>query len=98
MSHANDLPQGLKYLFAMASSRLGLKASAIALVLPLVGKGPVRLPALLASLGLAAYWVICCDYLLESSKLSFDLKKRTTRRAIEIRSAKRNDAPVPDKC
>jgi hypothetical protein len=58
MSHANDLPEGPKYLFAMASSRLGLKASAIALVLSLVGKGPARLPASLASLGLAAFWVI----------------------------------------
>jgi hypothetical protein len=58
LSHANDLPEGPKYLFAMASSRLGLKVSAIALVLSLVGIGPVRLPASLASLGLAAFWVI----------------------------------------
>jgi hypothetical protein len=59
MSHARDLPEGpTKYSFAMAASRLGLKTSAIALVLSLVGKGPVRLPASLASLGLAALWVI----------------------------------------
>ena len=59
MSHANDLPEGpTKYSFAIASSRLGFKASAIALVLSLAGKGPARLPASLASLGLAALWVI----------------------------------------
>jgi hypothetical protein len=56
--HSNGLPEGAtKYSFAIAASRLGLAASAIALVLSLVGKGPVRLPASLASLDLAALWV-----------------------------------------
>jgi hypothetical protein len=56
--HANGLPEGpTKYSFAITSYRLGFAASALALVLSLIGKGPVRLPASLASLGLAALWV-----------------------------------------
>jgi hypothetical protein len=45
-----------KYSLAMKSSGVGFLASMLALVLSLVGKGPVRLPASLASLGLAALW------------------------------------------
>jgi len=57
-SHANALPEGpTKYSFALETSRRGLEASAIAFVLSLLGKGPVRLPASLASLALAALWV-----------------------------------------
>jgi len=56
--HANGLPEGpTKYSFAIAADRLGFAASAIALALSLVGNGPVRLPASLASLSLAALWV-----------------------------------------
>jgi hypothetical protein len=58
-AHANGLPEGsVKYSFALSSSRFGFAASALALVLSLAGKGPVRLPASLASVGLAALWVI----------------------------------------
>ena len=57
--HANRLPEGdAKYAFAVASSRLGFWASATALLLSLVGKGPVCAPVALASFGLAALWVI----------------------------------------
>jgi len=57
-SHANGLPEGpTKYSFALASGRFGFAASALALALSLAGKGPVRLPASLASLGLAALWI-----------------------------------------
>jgi hypothetical protein len=57
--HANSLPEGAaKYSFAVASSRFGFAASGLALVLSLVGKGPVCLPAALASFGLAALWGI----------------------------------------
>ena len=57
--HANSLPEGAaKYSFAVASYRFGFAASALALVVSLVGKGPVRLPAALASFGLASLWVI----------------------------------------
>jgi len=58
-SHANGLPEGpTKYSFALASGRFGFAASTLALALSLAGKGPLRLPASLASLGLAALWVI----------------------------------------
>jgi len=58
-SHLNDLPEGsTKYSFAAAASRIGFKTSAVALVLSMIGKGPVRLPAALASVGLAALWII----------------------------------------
>jgi len=61
-SHANELPEGpTKYLFAIASSRLGFAASAVALVLSPVGKGPLCLPASLASFGLVALWVIAAN-------------------------------------
>ena len=57
VSHANGLGEGpAKYSFAMKASVLGFAASAGALVLSLAGKGPARLPASLASLGLAAFW------------------------------------------
>lgn len=53
--HANSLPEGAsKYSFAVASSRFGFAASMLALALALVGKGPVCLPAALASFGLAS--------------------------------------------
>jgi hypothetical protein len=58
-SHANSLPEGAtKYSFAIASSRVGFGASIFALLLALIGRGPVCLPAALASFGLAALWVI----------------------------------------
>jgi hypothetical protein len=57
--HSNRLPEGdAKYAFALASSRFGFWASAAAFVLSLAGKGPVCAPVALASLGLAALWVI----------------------------------------
>jgi len=57
--HANSLPEGDgKYAFAVASSRFGFRASVVALILSLVGKGRVCAPVALASLGLAALWVI----------------------------------------
>jgi len=43
---------------AMSSAERGFKASLVALVVSLVGNGPVRLPASLASFGLAAFWFI----------------------------------------
>jgi len=56
--HVNGLPEGpTKYNFALVSGRFGFTASILALVLSLTGKGPVRLPASMASLGLAAFWV-----------------------------------------
>jgi hypothetical protein len=59
ISHANGLPEGpTKYSFALAASRIGFRASAVALVLSVIGKGPARLPAALASVGLAALWII----------------------------------------
>jgi hypothetical protein len=59
MAHANGLPEGpTKYSFAMVSGRRGFAASILALVLSLLGKGPVRLPASLASSGLAALWIV----------------------------------------
>jgi hypothetical protein len=59
ISRANGLPEGpMKYSFALTASRIGFKASAVALVLSVIGKGPVRPPAALASLGLAALWII----------------------------------------
>ena len=57
--HANSLPEGSgKYAFALASSRRGFAASLLALVLSLVGKGPVCSPVALASLGFACLWII----------------------------------------
>jgi hypothetical protein len=57
--YANGLPEGpTKYSFAIASYRFGFAASVLALVLSLTGKGPVCLPASVASLALAALWVI----------------------------------------
>jgi hypothetical protein len=58
MAYANGLPEGPKYEFAMASGRHGFAASILALVLSLLGRGPVRLPSSLASSGLAALWLI----------------------------------------
>jgi hypothetical protein len=49
---------GTKYSLAMKSSGFGFLASIVALVLSLIGKGPARLPASLASLGLAALWFV----------------------------------------
>ena len=57
--HANGMPEdGTKYSFAIASSRLGFATSVLAVLLAVLGKGPVRLPAALASFGLAALWII----------------------------------------
>lgn len=47
-----------RYEFAMKSCGRGIVASVIALLLSLIGKGPMRLPASLGSLGLAAFWVV----------------------------------------
>lgn len=49
---------GTKYSLAMKSAGLGFLASILALVLSLIGKGPARLPASLASFGLAALWFV----------------------------------------
>jgi hypothetical protein len=49
---------GTKYSLAMKSSGLGFLASILALVLSLIGKGAARLPASLASFGLAALWLV----------------------------------------
>jgi hypothetical protein len=56
--YANSLSEPAKYSFAVASSRFGFLASALALLLSLVGKGPVCAPVALASFGLASFWVI----------------------------------------
>ena len=47
-----------QYEFAMKSCARGIVASAFALLLSLIGKGPVRLPASLGSFGLAAFWFV----------------------------------------
>jgi hypothetical protein len=50
VAQANGMPEGTtKYSFALASSRVGFTTSVLSLLLALVGKGPVRLPAALAS-------------------------------------------------
>ena len=46
------------YDFAMTSCARGIVASAFALLLSLIGKGPMRLPASLGSIGLAAFWFV----------------------------------------
>jgi hypothetical protein len=57
--YANSLPEGAaKYSFAVASCRFGFFSAALALVLSLVGKGPVCAPVALASFGLGSLWVI----------------------------------------
>ena len=48
----------VRYEFAMKSCGRGIVASVIALLLSLIGKGPMRLPASLGSLGLAAFWLV----------------------------------------
>jgi hypothetical protein len=59
MTRANGLPEGpAKYSFAMASGRSGFAVSIFALLLSLLGNGPARLPASLASFGLAALWIV----------------------------------------
>jgi hypothetical protein len=58
ISHVSGMPESeTRYSFAMKSSARGFVASAIALLLSLVGKGSVRLPSSLASFGLAALWI-----------------------------------------
>jgi hypothetical protein len=42
--------------FGLDALYFGLASSALAVILSLLGKGPARLPALLASLCLVAYW------------------------------------------
>lgn len=49
---------GAKYGIAMKSCGLGFLASMFALVVSLIGKGSVRLPASLGSFGLAAFWLV----------------------------------------
>ena len=56
--YANSLPEPAKYALAVTSSRFGFLASALALLLSLVGKGPVCAPVALASFGLGSFWVI----------------------------------------
>ena len=56
--YANSLSEPTKYSFAVTSSRCGFLASALALVLSLVGKGSVCTPVALASFGLGSFWVI----------------------------------------
>jgi hypothetical protein len=57
--HVGGMPESeAKYSFAMKSCARGFVASAFALLLSVVGKGPVRLPASLASFGLAAFWLV----------------------------------------
>ena len=59
ISRVNGMPESeTRYSFAMGSSALGFVASAIALLLSLIGKGPARLPSSLGSLGLAALWIV----------------------------------------
>ena len=56
--YANSLPEPAKYALAVTSSRCGFLASAVALLLSLLGKGPVCAPVALASFGLGTFWVI----------------------------------------
>jgi hypothetical protein len=57
--HVSGMPESeTRYSFAMKSSARGFVASTIALLLSLLGKGPVRLPSSLASFGLAALWIV----------------------------------------
>ena len=59
ISHVSGMPEsGTRYSFAMKSSAWGILASTVSLLLSLIGKGPVRLPSSLASLGLAAFWFL----------------------------------------
>jgi hypothetical protein len=58
-AHVNGMPESqARYSFAMKSSARGFTASVCALLLSLLGKGPVRLPAALGSFGLAALWLV----------------------------------------
>ncbi|HLZ40550.1 MAG TPA: hypothetical protein VKQ11_06300 [Candidatus Sulfotelmatobacter sp.] len=56
--YANSLPEPAKYSFAVTSSGFGFLASALALLLSLVGKGRVCAPVALGSFGLGSFWVI----------------------------------------
>ena len=59
VARVGGMPEsGTRYSFAMKSSALGFVASMFALVLSLIGKGPVRLPSSLGSFGLAALWLV----------------------------------------
>jgi len=55
--YANSIPEPAKYALVVTSSRFGFLASAFALLLSLVGKGPVCPPVALASFGLESLWV-----------------------------------------
>ena len=56
--YANSLSEPAKYSFAATSCRAGFRASVLALVLSLAGKGRVCAPVALASFGLGSLWVI----------------------------------------
>lgn len=56
--YVNSLSEPAKYTSAVKFSSLGFLASALALLLSLVGKGRVCAPVALASFGLASFWVI----------------------------------------
>lgn len=59
MVHVNGLPEGdLKYSTALKWARGGFGAAGLALIASIVGKGPARLPASLASVGLMVLWII----------------------------------------
>jgi hypothetical protein len=59
VAHVGGMPEsGTKYSLAMKSSGLVFLASTLALALSLIGKGPARLPASVASFGLAALWLV----------------------------------------
>ena len=59
IGHVTGMPEGeARYTFAMKSSARGFVTSVFALLLSLIGKGPVRLPAAIGSFGLAAFWFL----------------------------------------
>ncbi len=56
--YGSRVSEAMHETFVLASCRAGFWLSAIAFLLSLLGKRPVRLPAALASVGLVAFWVI----------------------------------------
>lgn len=67
---ANSLSEDFKYSFAVSSAGHRFKASIVAPVLSLIGNGPVRLPASLASFGLAAFWFVAAFLYYKSISVS----------------------------